>query len=809
MNEALSGSQPFYKKVFPDMLKRRSLLVGFTLALMGTTAVFAATPKAKSSANNSLVLAQNGKSSYVIAVASDAIPAEKTAAEQLQKYVREITGVTLAVKPETDVAPAAAQILVGAGPRAKSLLPRQNWKGLGKDGIVIKTTGNMLVIAGGRPRGTIYAVFQFLEDSAGCRWWTHNAASIPQKKTLSIKPQNVTYVSPFAYREHYASSPYANPQFATKLRENGWGPAIPADWGNHYSFIGWCHTFTALLLPMETYFKDHPEWYTDPNNGSKPCTSKSAMPRGQYTQLCLSNPEVLDELTKRALECIKREPEAGYISISQNDSDYYCKCPQCDKLMKEEGSYSGPLIKFVNEVAARINKEYPDFMIETLAYRGSVKPPKTVRPKGNVLMRLAPIEADYGHALDSDWNATTRDNLKNWAKISPHLFVWNYIVNYNHTMVPTPNWEGLAKDLRFFAANNVQGIFQQGNDYTNDTGDFAPLRIWVVSKLMWNPQLDQDKLIDEFMTGYYGAAGPHLREYLNTYQNAFMRRKAAMRISSPDTSYLGLEDLNRATRLFEKANAAVKGNSALEERVKREQISLDLAWLLRYRALRAEADKTGKEFLGPKDAPLALNTWFDDLKALGVTKWGEGTPLESQRMMMEGTIAPAAPLPSFAQGYAPEDIIDIQDRTIALRAEPVSRYEDDPLASDGKAVSTRSDSYEWALQAYLSQGISTVNSEDWHVYAMVRAGLKPGGEAKGEGIDIGIFDDTNNIRIGEKTFPMEGIGTTEYKPVDLGVFSLNKYALVWFAGNLNPAVDKFYVDRVILIRESAVKAKAR
>lgn len=759
-----------------------------------------ANAKPAGGAKANMIIAQNGKTSLVIAVAADAIPAEKTAAAQLQEYLQQVTGAKFEIKSETAVAPSAPQIVVGAGPRSKALLPKQDWKALGSDGIVIKSVGNKLVLAGGRPRGTLYAVFQFLEDAVGCRWWTEDAKTIPKKKTLSIKPQNVAYVSPFISREHYATATYWKPEFATLMRQNGDHNKQPPEWGGHYTILGWCHTYTALL-PPETYFVAHPEWFTDPNNGSKPCTSASAMPKGQNTQLCLSNPEVLDELTKQALLWIEKNPEAGYISISPNDSDYHCTCPECSKLREQEGSQSGPDVHFVNQVAERINQKYPDFWVETLAYRSTVNPPKTIRPQGNVLIRLAPINADYGHPLNSDWNAKTRDSLLGWAKISPRLFVWNYVVNYNNCLFPFPNWDGLAKDLRFFAANKVKGIFQQGNNYTNGVGDFAPLRVWLLSKLMWNPQLDQTKLRDEFLKGYYGDAGPFLGEYLDMIQQAFLKRNLYYKASTRDLSFLDLEEMNQATRLFQKAQSAVKNNKVLLERVQREQLSIDLVWLVRYRALKAQSAKTGVEFLGPKDGTVALNEFFETAKGFGVTLWGEANPLESQRMILEAGIAPSAPLPAFAAKYPEGDVIDIQDRAINLRALPVSSYEDDPLASDGKAVSTRGDSPEWALQASLDLGITATDPSKWRVYAMVRASLKPGAAATGDGLDAGIYDDTNMIHIDQSTFPLDEIGVTEYRPVDLGVHTLNKYGFVWFASKLNPAVEKFFVDRVILIRE--------
>lgn len=456
-----------------------------------------------SAQNNSqglLHLAQNGKTHYVIALANDAIPAEKTAAEQLQQYLQQVTGAQFFIEPETSVKAGTPQILVGDGARVKALLPHQDWDSLGTDGIVIKTVGNNLILAGGRPRGTLYAVFQFLEDSVGCRWWTPPENAILHQSTLDVPSQNVIYMPPFNYREHYTNEVQADPVFATIMRENGNAQKQTAEWGGHYTILGFVHTFSKLL-PPEKYFKDHPDWYSDPANGNKPCTVASKMPDAQATQLCVSNPAVVDELTKQALVLIATNPEAGYISISQNDNCNFCQDPADIALAEKEGSNEGPILNFVNQVAARIHQQYPDFLVETLAYSGTEKPPKNIRPGKNVLIRLAPLSSDFGHPLNSDWNAETRDNLHGWSKIAPQLFVWNYVTNFRANVMPHPDWLGLGPDLRFFAAYNVKGVFEQGDDYTNGVGDFVQLRAWLMGHLMWNPNLDQEKLTDEFFAG--------------------------------------------------------------------------------------------------------------------------------------------------------------------------------------------------------------------------------------------------------------------------------------------------------------------
>src|SRR5690606_12251560 len=159
-------------------------------------------------------------------------------AEHLQKYFLQMTKVTLAIQSEKDVAASAPQILVGNSARAKVLLPNIDWNNLGKDGILIQTCDKNLILAGNRPRGSLYAVLEFLEN-AGCRFWWPGAYDIPQKSTFTVAPQNIHYIPPFAYRQNSAHETYTNEEYATMLRENGNRQPQTDAWGNHYEILGW------------------------------------------------------------------------------------------------------------------------------------------------------------------------------------------------------------------------------------------------------------------------------------------------------------------------------------------------------------------------------------------------------------------------------------------------------------------------------------------------------------------------------------------------------------------------------------------
>src|SRR5690606_38717057 len=106
----------------------------------------------------------------------------------------------------------------------------------------------------------------------------------------------------------------------------------------------------------------------------------------ERTQLCLTNVEMRKELTRNALERLHQTPGATMISISQNDNNNRCECEACRAVEEREGSPAGLVIQFVNAVAEEIEKEYPEVLVETLAYQYTRKPPKHVKPRPNVIV---------------------------------------------------------------------------------------------------------------------------------------------------------------------------------------------------------------------------------------------------------------------------------------------------------------------------------------------------------------------------------------------------------------------------------------
>ena len=145
-------------------------------------------------------LAQSGKAEAVIVLDDSATARETSVTEGLRKYLGEVTGASFAIVG-TEAAPAGmARIFVGDSLAIRELVQDVQWDALGTDDIVLRTVGNNLILSGGRPRGTIHAIYTFRHDTVGCRWWTRGAESLPSKPALTVPPLNIRYRPPFEMR---------------------------------------------------------------------------------------------------------------------------------------------------------------------------------------------------------------------------------------------------------------------------------------------------------------------------------------------------------------------------------------------------------------------------------------------------------------------------------------------------------------------------------------------------------------------------------------------------------------------------------
>jgi hypothetical protein len=523
--------------------------------------------------------------SHAIAIPQEATVQERHAAADLRVHLARITGEELAVVAEQEVAE-RVPIVVGKSDLLGRLGISVDFAALGEEGIHIATKGPALALTGNR-RGVLYACYTFLEDYLGCRWLAPDCAVIPGSGVFDLAEIKRRYVPPLEYRStDYVCSRDAD--WAVRNKLNGqWSEADEAR-GGKVVYRGFVHTFNALVPPGD-YFAAHPEYYSE-IRGKRVGPARS--------QLCLTNPEVLRIAIAAVRDWIEEWPEATIFSVSQNDWYNYCECERCRALADSEGSQMGPILHFANAIADDIHKDYPDKLVDVLPYQYSRTPPAHVRPRPNVIVRLSNIECCFGHPLESDpYNASFREDLEGWAKVASRLWVWDYVINYAHAILPFPNLYVLKPNINFFISNSVTGVYEEAN-YFSPGGELAELRAYVVAKTLWDPSYDTDQAIDEFLAAYYGAAATAVRDYIDLVHKQ-VKDRADLHVgiyAPPEIGYLTPQVLAESAELFDRAEAAVDNDPARRRRVEVARLPLMYAQAALGRQTRASREALVNRF---------------------------------------------------------------------------------------------------------------------------------------------------------------------------------------------------------------------
>lgn len=605
-----------------------------------------------------LKLAEKGKSLATIVVAPDASKTVRHAATELGMLLKDATGgrFEIAGAPK----PGTVSIFVGAG-AAKMGDPQFSSDGLGTDGIVIQTLPNGLILAGGEPRGTLYAVYEFLEDVVGFRWLTPKVTVNPAKDTLLIGDLNQRYTPVFEFREIVIAPNTTDVEWSVRNKcigeLHGYGNfAAMAERGGNKKAHPSGHTF-FYVLPPEKYFATHPDWYSliEGKRVSEPSV---------HASLCLTNKQMLREFEKNLLNEIKNAPAiyakaspdyAAWVrnteqpffaaAVAPNDDSGYpnrCQCEDCVAIEQAEGSPAGLVLRLVNQMAEATEKKFPDTSISTYAYHYTQKPPTLTKPNPNVIVYFAPIHLSYSKPITDERNRQWKDDLFGWLKLSKRIYIYDYPCNVSFEQTPHPNLPALAENIRFYAENGVVGYFGEGilNSGTGGT-ELAELRAWVIAKLLWNPKADLNKLIKEFCDGYYGPASDEVVAYINVMNQAVQRSGDWLGLSSPpDAKFLNIETLTEAWTHLQAAEQAVRNDPDLLARVQNVQVPVMFVLLARWNELKNFAADRGLKWPLKEKRKDAYSDFIQIVQKNGITLF----PGTKEELAKDGKHVGVAPL---------------------------------------------------------------------------------------------------------------------------------------------------------------------
>ena len=489
----------------------------------------------------------------------------------------------------------------------------------------LRTVDGNLILVGGRPRGTLYAVYHLLEDVVGVRWWTPWEEHVPSHRTLRIPALEGHGEPVFSQRcldttSHLMRSEPGAHLYAVRNRINAdLILSIPFEYGGENDFGPpyMCHVegqYHAAWRRDGT-FKKHPDWISM-QNGKREIQSSWTK-----NQLCLSNPQMrvafLRKLRGHIRETRDQPVPPMLFDVSLNDVPSLCECAPCQAIVKKYGwEDSGLLLDFVNYLADGIRDEYPGVIIETLAYLNTEPVPKGIKPRPNVAIRLCDTKSSYTAPISRDSHFVKC--LRGWSEITDKLMVWDYHTNFGDLAQPMPFEQTFQRDLLLFREYGVTGVMSQFHHPVFE--DLRGLRLWLLAKLYEDPYLDQATLIRQFTEGFYGPAASHIRRYIDRLGEAARAKPSnvytATRMSS--CKHLTPAFLHEMQQLFDEAEEAVAGSEVLLRRARHARLAVDKATVARFPQIWNQWKADGKK---PEDLPLNRERIGARLRDTAETQW--------------------------------------------------------------------------------------------------------------------------------------------------------------------------------------------
>lgn len=506
------------------------------------------------------VFVQNGVSDYVIVLGTESSAARK-AATFLSNQIGAATGAYLPVVTNATTWDSAKKYLAiscdGLAESAGITWANETENiDLGYSGYMIKSAGNSVFMEVNSDYGYQMVVLSFLREVLGYEWFGDDTVSF--SKTGATLPDMDIVEKPDFDLTFSSSSWLSASKYASGLTD------IDVFVSPEGEFVHNTYTY----LPPETYFEEHPEWYSDKwgtyHDGYRPgqlCYTA----HGDKTEYELMQETAVESMMKY----LNENKQSCTITFTQQDTQAVCDCEYCSASTSAFNSISATLVMFVNDLEDKLRAALTeqaesegtavrDITVLFFAYQKTSNAPVSgessadyalaVNPDneltvsdgagGTKVLTLpynktyasgivcnekvgcfyAPIGARYNKSLYADTvsNTGARIELEKWGMVADTLYIWTYDTNFYNYLFPYNSYDSIVETARALKANNADFYFAQSQDWRNGVHPaFGALKRYIVASVRYNVNMNYEDAVDRFFENYFQDAAAPMRKYYN------------------------------------------------------------------------------------------------------------------------------------------------------------------------------------------------------------------------------------------------------------------------------------------------------
>lgn len=512
------------------------------------------------------MIANNGKSTFIIITPPSAPTSLENAAQELQKDIELATGAKLSLQKD-DAKVAASFISLGSTQQAKAAgissekMPNESFR-------IVTQNGNLYILGPDTPdggwtknngvsNGTANGVYTFLEDYLGVSWLMPGdiGRDVPTKSTFTLANIDLTVMPKFSLRHvthlwDYATAPqYANISAWTDHQKLGGA----TDWDfNHnwwrtinrssevprrVGYYPWAGGSEPDTPEVKSLYAAHPEWFAMDKNGKRP------FPKSHYFKLETTNPELVKWFAEQAIKTMKASDRPIAYSLSPSDGSGWSLSPE-SKALYDPNPYSTPdpedplsnasmsslVATWYHDIAEIVAKEYPQGRLAGYIYSSYIYPPQKVSAKlpNNFVPQIATSRA-YGYGLyREDVQKYFRTVTDDWAKIVtgdwfyydlPTQLLRQSTAAIGGKDVNFPGSTGLITPaapeiVNFIFPQLLKSHINGANIYGVPSWSNAALSNYILAKMEWDPTLNANDLQRDWLRRAYGQnAGAAMEQF--------------------------------------------------------------------------------------------------------------------------------------------------------------------------------------------------------------------------------------------------------------------------------------------------------
>ena len=221
-----------------------------------------------------------------------------------------------------------------------------------------------------------------------------------------------------------------------------------------------------------------------------PCTLDEVN-RTFNSQPCWSNTSLQRAMAAGILRVLRKNPTATSVSVTGMDGSPV-ECPPDSVANKEENTTGGANFRAIQSIGAIVAQvccvsrecfqshllahmrlhscsdcracwlqEFPHVKLQTLAYQGSLSPPKLLRFGEQVVVQIA-ASIDQFVPLSHPKNHAVLELLTAWTKVVPTVYTWDYTCNFENTVIPFGSYYTQARHIKEMVALGVKGYYGEG-----------------------------------------------------------------------------------------------------------------------------------------------------------------------------------------------------------------------------------------------------------------------------------------------------------------------------------------------------------